>query len=405
MTTDVASEIEAYLSRVDQALGDLPRARRLEIVDGLREHIHDGLAAEPDLGAILARLGSPEQIAAAAGEPLEQPPRRRPGALEIATLALLGPGVVLLPLFGPLVGLVTMWLSKLWGRRDKTLVSALMVGDVALVALLVVAAALAGRAGSDTGATVLLVALMVAMALGIWVLPLVGAVLLARKVWPDRFAPVAGPTPAPVPGGPAAAGGPGRPGRRLVPGRPFYLVAVLFGVVAAVALWFAVAHLSGGFPGNGTRVGGPATARVTLPEAGAYLVALEGPASSGGPEPAVDAPSDLTLTAVGTGRPVPVRPVSSGFSYGTGDREGHAVARFTIEQPGEYEFSSSYPGGRAGPPATFVIGLDTTGGFVLGLLALFASVGALVLAITCAIAVLLLRSSAWRRPSVRGPGL
>ena len=396
MTTDATSEIEAYLRQVDGALGDLPRERRLEIIEGLREHIQDGLADELRLDDILARLGSPEQIAAAAAEPLVQPVRRRPGGLEIATLVLLGPGVVLLPLFGPLVGLGTMWGSRLWSRRDKTRVTALGAGDALLVALLIGAVALTAGADSETGATVLLVALMVAMALGIWVLPLVGAVLLARTVWPDRFAPAQGP--APVPGGPAAPG-------KFVPGRPFYLVAVLLVALAALALWFAVAHLGGGFPGNGTRVSGPATARVTLPQAGTYLVALEGPASPDPLEREADPPLDLTLAALGSGRSVPVHPVGSGFSYSTGDREGNAVARFTIEQPGEYEFTSRYPGGQAGPQATFVIGPDTTGGFVLGMLALFGSVGGFVLALICALAVLLWRSSARRRPSVGGPGL
>jgi hypothetical protein len=113
--------------------------------------------------------------------------------------------------------------------------------------------------------------------------------------------------------------------------------------------------------------------------------------------PPPEAPLDLTLTAIGSDETVPIRPVSSGYSYGTGAREGHAVAKFSIEHSGDYLFTSSYPAGRDGPTATFVIGPDPTTAFILELLALFGSVGGFVLAIALVAGTLL-----WRKLAKQG---
>jgi uncharacterized membrane protein len=119
MTAPRADEIVAgYLSRLEAALAPVPDARRLELLDEVREHIAEARAelsdeTDADLMNILDRLGDPADVAAAeigrAEMPVPAPPKSR--ALEIAA-------IVLLLLFWP-VGVVLLWMSDAWTKRDK----------------------------------------------------------------------------------------------------------------------------------------------------------------------------------------------------------------------------------------------------------------------------------------------
>lgn len=62
------SVVDDYLSRLDRELSELPAGRRLEVVEGVREHIEtawDSAAAQDrvTLVSILDRLGEPELLA------------------------------------------------------------------------------------------------------------------------------------------------------------------------------------------------------------------------------------------------------------------------------------------------------------------------------------------------------
>jgi hypothetical protein len=52
------------------------------------------------------------------------------GAVEIAAILLLTLGAFLLPLIGPVIGLVFVWLSSAWSTRVKGVVTAIVVGVV-----------------------------------------------------------------------------------------------------------------------------------------------------------------------------------------------------------------------------------------------------------------------------------
>jgi uncharacterized membrane protein len=109
-----------YLRLVDLLLDHLPRARRQEILEGLAEHIADARAAltdesDSDLAAILQRVGTPEQIAAAEAQESGPPARRHPGGIEIVTMIALLAGMVMLPLVSLFIATAVMWFSKLWG--------------------------------------------------------------------------------------------------------------------------------------------------------------------------------------------------------------------------------------------------------------------------------------------------
>jgi hypothetical protein len=122
MTAPRAAEIVAgYLARLEAALAPVPEARRVELLDEVREHIGEARTAladetDADILNILDRLGDPADVAAAEigrAEPAPAAARRASRGLEIAAL-------VLLLLFWP-VGVVLLWMSDAWSTRDKVI--------------------------------------------------------------------------------------------------------------------------------------------------------------------------------------------------------------------------------------------------------------------------------------------
>jgi len=156
--------VAAYLARLDAAAVVLPPGRREELVTEIRGHLLDSLAdaGHPDDATVLGvldRLGDPESIVAAeASETIQSPvpsalPATPPvpppgnglpvqqegrwGPLEIIAVAALTVGTFLLPIIGPLIGIVCSWLSPRWTRGEKTIASVLAVIPVVVVSLAV----------------------------------------------------------------------------------------------------------------------------------------------------------------------------------------------------------------------------------------------------------------------------
>ncbi len=148
--------LREYLHRLHAAAWALDPARRDELVDEVREHIDAALADEPSTTGqghevaarnVLERLGPPEDIVRAETEDGLAPPRvvdaavpaanvvQEPswGALEIAAIAALAVGSLLLPVFGPLVGIVLMWASPRWHRDQKVMATLLACLPLLLV--------------------------------------------------------------------------------------------------------------------------------------------------------------------------------------------------------------------------------------------------------------------------------
>ena len=150
--------VDDYLKQLDLELADLPRLRRREIVEEISEHIAEALTASPSQGetevrALLDRLGDPAEIAGEARERFGVQPRK-PRALETATLILLLVGGVVLPLIGWLIGVVLLWLSDAWNRRDKLIGTLVVPGGLLLpVALLTMASSAGGGCSSPVPAT------------------------------------------------------------------------------------------------------------------------------------------------------------------------------------------------------------------------------------------------------------
>lgn len=136
---------EAYLRRLDSELRGLPRARRRELLDEIREHITEAApAGEAELRDVLDRLGEPEDIAAEARERFGVEPKRM-GVREIAAVILLPIGGIVLPVIGWIIGVALLWGSTAWSQRDKWLGTLLFPGGLALPFLLI-----AGGVGSYT---------------------------------------------------------------------------------------------------------------------------------------------------------------------------------------------------------------------------------------------------------------
>jgi uncharacterized membrane protein len=191
--------VDDYLKQLDSELAGLPPLRRREIVEEISGHISEARAAarsqdEAEVRTLLDRLGDPAEIAGEARERFGVQPRK-PRALEIATLILLLVGGVVLPVIGWLVGVVLLWVSDAWNRRDKLIGTLVVPGGLLLpLALLTMATSAGGgcstpvptRGGSEAapcigGSGGINVLSLIAMTL-LLIAPLATTAYLARRM-------------------------------------------------------------------------------------------------------------------------------------------------------------------------------------------------------------------------------
>ena len=122
MTTTVDTLVDRYLKDLAAELRDLPATRRRELLDEVSEHIAEARATqeadnEAAIRTVLERLGDPADIAAAARERFglpAKPTRQATPWLEVIALILL-----VIPFLGWIVGVVLIWISRIWTTRDK----------------------------------------------------------------------------------------------------------------------------------------------------------------------------------------------------------------------------------------------------------------------------------------------
>ncbi len=153
MTTTLHPLAEEYLERLERAASALPAPDRHELLTEIRGHLHAGLpepAGDADVRNLLQELGRPEDIVAAArseSEPLAGPGpavTRPPaatgsdspwGVVEILAVLGLTVGMFLVPVVGPVVGIVLVWVSARWTRKEKWVATALTTLPVLAVVL------------------------------------------------------------------------------------------------------------------------------------------------------------------------------------------------------------------------------------------------------------------------------
>jgi hypothetical protein len=142
---DAEALVHDYLGRLDAAATSLPPSRRAELAGEVRQHIEMALAEagardEVTVRNVLDRLGPPDEIVDAERQVDGPPPgwtlaavqasatASSPwGAVEIAAVLLLTVGAVFLPIIGPLLGLVFVWMSVQWTNRQKTIATVIVV--------------------------------------------------------------------------------------------------------------------------------------------------------------------------------------------------------------------------------------------------------------------------------------
>jgi hypothetical protein len=153
--------VRDYLGRLHAAGWGLDPARRDELVAEVGEHIDEALRTGRAAGQhgeamvrnVLERLGPPEEIVRAesegqpydvrGGSPTAYTPYGSPGfpaggpqpyvsaspwgPIEIIAVLLLSLGSFVLPVVGPVIGVVLVWVSTRWTRPQKVIGSALGV--------------------------------------------------------------------------------------------------------------------------------------------------------------------------------------------------------------------------------------------------------------------------------------
>lgn len=136
MQTTEQRLVNEYLRELEQELRALPRSRQAELLEEVRGHIEAALAelegpTRFDVLAVLERLGDPADIATEARERFGVS-RARAGLLEVGALLLLPLGGLVLPALGWLAGVILLWSSNAWNRRDKLIGTLVIPGGLAL---------------------------------------------------------------------------------------------------------------------------------------------------------------------------------------------------------------------------------------------------------------------------------
>jgi hypothetical protein len=139
--------VRDYLGRLEAAAWPLSAERRGELLVEVREHIESALADagrrdEVTARNVLERLGAPEEIVAAEAEagrtdaggrtgwaPAVPTTERRSawGPVEVAAVVFLTAGAIFLPVVGPMIGLVLVWLSGQWTTRQKVIATVIAI--------------------------------------------------------------------------------------------------------------------------------------------------------------------------------------------------------------------------------------------------------------------------------------
>jgi hypothetical protein len=139
MTTSAPQPlVDSYLKQLRAKARKLPRRRREELVDQIREHLDDAIppgADQADVRNALEHLGDPEVILAEEFDRLGILPAKA-GKLEWAAVALLSIGSLLIPFLGWFLGVILLWASRVWSTREKLIGTLLPPGGLSAIVLL-----------------------------------------------------------------------------------------------------------------------------------------------------------------------------------------------------------------------------------------------------------------------------
>ena len=143
--------VNDYLDRLDSELADLPRPSRREVIEGIEAHVAEARAElspgdEAGVRNLLERLGDPAEIAAEARERFGVTDPAATSWREVGALILLLLGGSILFFIGWAAGVILVWLSDVWTRRDKWIATLILPGGVLGAICVVLAGVPAGHA-------------------------------------------------------------------------------------------------------------------------------------------------------------------------------------------------------------------------------------------------------------------
>lgn len=124
-----AQLIDEYLESVSRALDEAGVGAKHSIVEGLREHIENEISrrSDVDVRSLLGEIGSPSDIASAAGDGEPNSPVGEWREWVAVVLVLLGGYVWGI---GWVVGIILIWNSDAWRLRQKVLATFIVPGGL-----------------------------------------------------------------------------------------------------------------------------------------------------------------------------------------------------------------------------------------------------------------------------------
>jgi uncharacterized membrane protein len=185
-----------YLVELESALTGLSPETRNGILSGIREEL-DGLG-DADASRRIQELGDPEFIASEARAEAAvvggdtSPVKRSPKWFAIVAALLVMVGGFVIPILGTIAGLVMVWFSETWSRKEKLIAT---VTPVAIVILLLLAGTFSSLwqaqqaqpngqvsnpvipASVDLVTSSVLLVLVVQLGVGVWLL------VRAKRAW------------------------------------------------------------------------------------------------------------------------------------------------------------------------------------------------------------------------------
>jgi hypothetical protein len=183
---------------------------------------------------------------------------------------------------------------------------------------------------------------------------------------------------------------------RITPSRWYYVLAGLVFVAGWVLFALFLFKTLSGIGARLQQVVAPGETDLTLREPGNYTIFYEYRGVVGDKVYSTDKSlSGLECVLVSKARnsTVALSPSSMSSTYEFGGRSGRSVFDFTIDQPGAYALSASYPQGQQGPEVVLAVGKGFTAGLFATILEALALVfGSMGIAVAIMLVTLLKRS-------------